>query len=269
MSRRANAIVARAMAKKPTNRYSSAREMREDLVALRALATEQELAASRQPLPSPPYGGHGARHRRGDCHDRRARPRTARRGPSADRTSDPDGTAASPAVSPPSSPQRVRCWDGTFARLTQNCPTPSGRQGLLWVYPTFQSDQPRCRRIVRTQRADVVRGHFCPFTFRNSQEGIRYTEWSSAAAARGVISRDYNPWPEQGVEQEGYTWSVWIRRSKDEFGRFSAAAVYRDWPFSAESVSNTPLAAKLTCDFVEQRAPTTFEPVRSLCRAAD
>jgi hypothetical protein len=112
-----------------------------------------------------------------------------------------------------------------------------------------------------------VRAYFCPFTFRNSQEGIRYTEWSSAGAARGVISRDYNPWPERGVEQEGYTWSVWIRRSKDEFGRFSAATVYRDWPFSAESVSNTPLAAKLTCNVVAQRAPTTFVPVRSLCRA--
>ena len=71
------------------------------------------------------------------------------------------------------------------------------------------------------------------------------------------------------MEREGDTWSVWIRESKDEVGWFSAALVYRDWPFSAESVSNTPRAAKLTCNFVEQRAPTTFEPVQSLCRSPD
>ena len=42
VSRGTNAIVARAMAKKPGDRYASAHEMRQELVSLRALAAEQE-----------------------------------------------------------------------------------------------------------------------------------------------------------------------------------------------------------------------------------
>jgi len=267
VSRRANAIVARAMAKEPTHRYVSAREMREDLMALKALATEQELASSTEPRRRPRVAVAALAGLAAAATIAALALGLRDDDPSADRSLDPDGPTALPDVAPTASPQRLRCWDGTVAKQTQDCPTPSGRPGLRWVYPTFQSDQPPCQLILRTKRANVVRGYFCPFTFRNPREGIRYNEWTSAVAARDVMSRDYNPWPERGVEQEGYTWSVWIRRSEDESGRFSAAMVYRDWPFSAESVSNTPLAAKLTCNFVEQRAPTTFEPVRSLCRS--
>ena len=111
VTRRANAIVARAMAKEPADRYASAREMREDLVALRALATEQELLALLPP----------ARRRR-----RAAVAALAgiaalvtivslvlglRDGdPSADRSPEPDG-AASPAVTPSTSPSG--CAAGT------------------------------------------------------------------------------------------------------------------------------------------------------------
>ena len=49
VSRRANAILARAMAKRPEDRYASAREMREDLAALRVLATEEEILAATSP----------------------------------------------------------------------------------------------------------------------------------------------------------------------------------------------------------------------------
>ena len=71
------------------------------------------------------------------------------------------------------------------------------------------------------------------------------------------------------MEREDYTWSVWIRESKDEQGWFSSAMAYRDWPFTAEVVSNTPRAARLACNFVEQRAPTTFKRVEGLCRSPD
>ncbi len=269
VSRRANAIVARAMAKEPTRRYVSAREMREDLVALRTLAAEHERASSPEPRRRRPTAV-AALAGLAAVATIAALVLGLRDGESSvDRTSETDGAGPTPSVPSPASRQRVRCWDGTVAEQPQDCPTPAGREGLRWVYPSFGTDLPRCQRILRTKRANVVRGYFCPFTFRNPREGIRYTEWSSAVAAREVISRDFNPWPERTVEREGSTWSVWVRKSKDEAGRFSAAMAYRDWPFSAESVSNTPLAAKLTCNFVEQRASATFEPVQSLCRPSE
>jgi serine/threonine-protein kinase len=267
----ANAIVARAMAKKPEDRYGSAREMREDLTALRALATEQELLADPSRTP-------------------RARRRAAVvalvgvAGVAVAATiasltlalgdGGPDASTAVPTERPSSSaptaatqPRRVRCWDGRVTRLTEKCSTPTGREGLEWVYPGF--DRGVCRRTWRPLSPEKELGYFCPFTSANPREGIRYSEWSSAGAARDIISRDFAPWPEQEVAVQDDTWSVWIRESRDEAGWFSTALAYRVWPFSAEVVSNTPRATKLACNFVEQRAPTTFELVQSLCAAPE
>ena len=51
VSRRTNAIVARALAKKPDDRYASAHEMRQELVSLTALAALQEANTTRASAP--------------------------------------------------------------------------------------------------------------------------------------------------------------------------------------------------------------------------
>ena len=265
VSRRGNAILARAMAKRPEDRYASAREMREDLAALRVLATEEEILAATSPPP-------------------RRRRRTAvavlagvavvatiasltlgmrEEDPNAGTSTPRPDSPASSANTP--SPRPVRCWNGRVEERTGGCATPSGKEGLRWVYPSFHPAA--CRRTWRPLSPEKELGYFCPFTTANPREGIRYSEWTSATAAREIIAGDFAPWPEQSVEREDYTWSVWIRESKDEQGWFSSALAYRDWPFTAEVVSNTPRAARLACNFVEQRAPTTFERVQSLCAA--
>jgi serine/threonine protein kinase len=267
VSRRANAIVARAMAKEPQDRYVSARAMREDLAAMRALAAEQELLAAPPPRSSWRRTAVAALVGVAALATIVWLALGTRDGePSADRSAQPDGVA-SPTVTPSASPSPVRCWNGRVADGTTDCSTPSGREGLLWVYPSFRTDLDNCRRTWRPLSPQKELGFFCPFTPANPREGIRYSEWSSVAAAREIISGDFEPWPEQDVELQGDTWSVWIRESRDEEGWFSSALAYRDWPFSAEVVSNTPRAAKLACNFVEQRAPTTFERVHSLCAA--
>jgi len=270
VSRRANAIVARAMAKKPQDRHASAHELRQELVALTALATEQERVAALTPEPR--------RRRRAAVGTLAGLLVLAAVAAVAAvmlglRPSDPDAggppgpDVVAPTRTSPASPARLRlrCWRGTTVKAPQDCPTPSGLRGMLWVYPSFKDDRALCRRIRQPFAPRKVLGYFCPFTSANPREGIRYSEWSSAASARRTISRDFSPWPEQAVEREGYTWSVWIRESRDETGWFSSALAYRDWPFSAEVVSNTPRAARLACNFVELRAPSTFEPVESLC----
>jgi hypothetical protein len=161
---------------------------------------------------------------------------------------------------------RLRCWDGAVAARAAACPVPSGLRGLLWVYPSFEQDRAVCRRVTRPLTPRKVLVYFCPFTADNPDEGIRYSEWVSAAAAREVITRDFF-WPEVGVERDGYTWSVWVRESADEQGWFSSAVAYRDWPFSAEVQSNTRRASILGCNFIELRVPDTFRRVTSLCEA--
>ena len=56
-----------------------------------------------------------------------------------------------------------------------------------------------------------------------------------------------------------------VREDRDEHGWFSSAVAYRDWPFSAEVVSNTKRAAILACNFIELREPDTYNTVKSLC----
>jgi serine/threonine protein kinase len=272
VSLRTNAVVARAMAKKPGDRYPSAHEMRNDLVSLRTLAAEEEerAAAAEAPARWPrrtvplalagvvvaaavvatttwllgPDGGDPSGH-----------PASQR-----DTGSSQDSPSAG-AVRP------RRCWDGQVLE-TADCSTPSGLQGLLWVYPSFKHPPADCRRVSRPLSPRKVLAYFCPFNPENPEAGIRYSEWVSADAARKIITRDFRPWGEEDVELDGYTWSVWIREDRDEQGTFSSGIAYRDWPFSAEVVSNTKQGAILACDLVELRSPETFHRVTDLCTSS-
>ena len=140
-------------------------------------------------------------------------------------------------------------------------------QGLQWVYPSFKHDRADCRRIARPLSPRKVLAYFCPFTADNPDEGIRYSEWGSAAAAREIITRDFYPWPEPDVERRatpGRSGSG--RATVTSRGGSPSAVAYRDWPFSAEVVSNTKRAAILACNFIElRRQPDTFRRVTSLC----
>jgi serine/threonine protein kinase len=267
VSRSTNAIVARAMAKKPGDRYASAHEMRQQLVSLGALATEQE-------DQSAPSSAADAKRRRTAAVALAGVAVAAIvlagtvwlvRGPSAAPSSqrDVESSVATPSAS--SASQR-RCWNGPAAKQGADCPAPSGVQGLQWVYPDFKRVRAECRRVARPLSPRKVRAFFCPFTIDNPDEGIRYSEWDSAASAREVIGRDFY-WPEKAVERDGYTWSVWIRESGDERGAFSSAVAYRDWPFSAEVETNTKRAAILACNTIDHRQPETFGRVRSLCES--
>jgi len=274
VSRATNAIVARAMAKKPEDRYSSAHEMRQELVALAGLAAEHEEQTAPSTAPR------RRRHRA---------PVAALGGvalvvaalfaattwwPLSPSDGDPDRPPSSPpaahnspATPSPTPVRKRRCWDGRV-RMPADCSVPSGVQGLMWVYPDLKRDRRTCRPIRHLLATRKVIAYFCPFTIDNPSEGVRYSEWDSASAAREVIGRDFY-WPERAVEREGYTWSVWIRQSADERGAFASAVAYRDWPFSAEVETNTKQGSIAACNYIDLRAPDTFRRVKSLCASPD
>ena len=271
VSRRANAIVARAMAKEAGSRYASAGAMQQELASLAALAAE----AGSAPPPVPgPRRGPRVRVLLGVLAVAVAvlLPAAAWviRSPNG---GEPGGAASPTQELEDSEPEDLtarpkRCWDGQVVARVAACSVPSGLKGLLWVYPSFKQDRGECRRIRKPLSQRKVLVYFCPFTVDNPDEGIRYSEWVSAPAAQETITRDFDPWLEPKVQEDSGAWSVWIRESADEQGWFSSAVAYRDWPFSAEVVSNTRRASILACNFIELRAPDTFRQVTSLCESA-
>ena len=266
VSRSTNAIVARAMAKKPDDRYASALEMRQELVSLRTLAAEQEDRTALSAAPA-------ARRRRttavavvGVAVAAVALAATGWlvRGP-GDAPASQGDDSRSQATPSPSAASARRCWDGTAARQGADCPAPSGLEGLQWVYPSFKHDRADCRRVKQPLSPRKLRAYFCPFNADNPDEGVRYSEWVSASAASEIITRDFRPWTED-LEPAGSPWSVWVREDRDEQGWFSSAVAYRDWPFSAEVLSNTRRGATLACNnIIKLREPDTYRSVTSLC----
>jgi len=266
VSRSTNAIVARAMAKKPDDRYASALEMRQELVSLRTLAAEQEDRTASSSAPA-------ARRRRttavavvGVAVGAIVLAATGWlvRGP-GDAPASQGDDSRSQATPSPSAASARRCWDGTAARQGADCPAPSGLRGLQWVYPSFKHDRADCRRVKQPLSPRKLRAYFCPFNADNPDEGVRYSEWVSASAASEIITRDFRPWTED-LEPAGSPWSVWVREDRDEQGWFSSAVAYRDWPFSAEVLSNTRRGATLACNnIIKLREPDTYRSVTSLC----
>jgi hypothetical protein len=264
VSRSTNAIVARAMAKKPGDRYASAHEMRQALMSLRTLAAEQE----DQSASSSASGTR--RHRTAAVALAAVAAAVIAlaatvwlvRGPSeapASSQGDDDSAPAAPSTT------LQRCWDGTAAKPGGDCDAPSGLQGLQWVYPSFKHDRADCRRVKQPLSPRKLRAYFCPFNADNPDEGVRYSEWVSASAASEIITRDFRPWTED-LEPAGSPWSVWVREDRDEQGWFSSAVAYRDWPFSAEVLSNTRRGATLACNnIIKLREPDTYRSVTSRC----
>ena len=275
VSRSTNAIVARAMAKKPGDRYASAHEMRQELVSLRALAAEQEDQSASSSAPGRGRRRTAARRRRSRGRhgggpagrDGVAAPGPERRRP--ERGALPRSrTPRAPRRRPPRLPRPSGDAGTAESECPRTVPCRRGCRDCSGSIPDFKRDRADCRPIARPLSPRKVLAFFCPFTIDNPNEGIRYSEWDSAASAREVIGRDFY-WPETAVERDGYTWSVWIRESGDERGAFSSAVAYRDWPFSAEVETNRKRAAILACNTIDHRQPDTYRRVTAMCGSPD
>ena len=195
VSRGTNAIVARAMAKKPGDRYASAHEMRQELVSLRALAAEQEDQSASSSAT-------GARRRRTAAVALAGVAVAAIvlaatvwlvRGPAATRAArlPRSGTTATlPGHSFPVRREPAAMLGRPSREAGRGLPRAVGAAGTAVGVPRASSTTvPDCRRVPRPLSPRKVLAYFCPFNADNPDEGIRYSEWESAAGS----PRDRHP----------------------------------------------------------------------------
>lgn len=142
----------------------------------------------------------------------------------------------------PAPPAQVVCWDGTGATSSDACTTPSGMEGLRWVFPTFHPQRDNCVDVL-VSHPEYVRPamYECDFKIPRQWVTVTYNELAAVDAARRYFEKQY---PEAKREQVGtaegtpYRY-VWRKRTDEGF---ALAAMYVDYPFAVEIVAKSAAA---------------------------
>lgn len=259
-----SAIVRRAMAKSPEERYPSASTMRADLLAALADSSKSGGATgvtsrhdAREPVSAPA------------ARAPRSRGLRALAVGAAVAVAGVVGWELLGAARQESTTDKVvsgTCWSGEMVSDVRRCTTPRGVAGMRWVFPSLDDAFEECMAIPEDEVEPVtkVRAYFCPFA-DNPREGVRYNEWRTPAAALAHHQDDYQPYKPQELDDDSFGY-LWRRLSPDEHQLVTATMAYRDWPFSLSVQSDRLAGLDAGCSVVRVRSPEDFEPVADACR---
>jgi hypothetical protein len=270
--RAVNAILLRAMAKDPADRYLTAAEMLPDLRTARMLtqggADEVDVDRPEQTVPPRP-------------HRRRRRPAwvaigaagllvllsligvggytwTQERQPRCEGLILPNGECrAAPDRESDQRTQSFTCWDGRPVRRKSLCTDPAGTRGLQWVFPSFERDLSTCRRRVDLTVDPSLRSWRCE-TPGAGPPAVQYTEWLSSEAAAARYRRRFDEPAVNFVVDGAAAGYQWRTSRPDANGRLRMTVAYLHWPYSATLYARTPLRLDRLCSTVVGRSPMTF-----------
>jgi hypothetical protein len=86
----------------------------------------------------------------------------------------------------------VTCWDGS-AGTGDDCPPPTGRDGLRWVFPSFRPAEQRCRRVVYEDAGAMGPLEFaCRQRIEGSRATISYSERSDLDRGLAYFAQRYD-----------------------------------------------------------------------------
>ena len=261
-SRRLDAVIAKAMAKDPDDRYASADEMR------------QALRRTQQTIGQLIGQGQEPAQRRPATDETMVRPRAAahtsdgRRQPPSQRRRAVAWLAVVAVLTllmaagvtavlrrADDSPERlttrtrfrepVTCWDDRTAVGADNCPAPTGAAGLRSVFASF--DAGRCKK-----QSSITPGKTLVYDcLVGNNYTIRYSRWHTGSRARRFRYLDRaNPSAKKAAwvlagENSGETWTSYetVAMDRGEPMRYQWSATYDMWPFEV-SVEGTTRTAR-------------------------
>jgi hypothetical protein len=139
----------------------------------------------------------------------------------------PDPGAGSAAETVP-----VLCWDGAI-RPDDGCPTPTGRAGLRWVFPSFRPNDVGCRNAAPEFPKSNARTMFaCDAELDAGPLTILYSELAADAEREAFLEKRFGG-PGEAVEGESrLLWTEGDEPGAD--GDYELAVMYADLPFSVE-----------------------------------
>ncbi len=105
----------------------------------------------------------------------------------ADRKPATSPAASDAASTTPAAPAPYRCWDGSEAQALKDCSSPTGEEGLRWVFPHL-GDQ-RCGKPTQAGPGVVLRILCTARLSDGSRIQLGYYQWDSVHARRGLLRR--------------------------------------------------------------------------------
>lgn len=135
---------------------------------------------------------------------------------------EPDSAPAAEAV--------VTCWDGT-EDVAADCPPPTGRAGLRWVFPSFQPREQRCRRVVYEDAGPMGPLEFaCRARTGESRATISYSERSGLERGLEYFAKRYDDVEPERVADG--TRIVYRADTPRADGRYEVTVAYAADPFA-------------------------------------
>lgn len=284
-----NAVLRRAMAKDPSERYSSAQEMRSDLLEARqqvrapraATPVQAEstirrsavlpAAAAAQALSTDPTEPKQPTRRRwlvaalaaalalgiGGLGWAIASAGDDSRESDSSTTPKEPPTRSTPSSPEPSSatPSEDPCWNGAAVRANGTCTEPAGARGMRWVFPTIDRlGTPACGRASAGVTPGKLLAWKCRTAVDDGRVTITFSEWDRWQSASDDYSiRDY---PDFTPRPRG-AFLVYGPKAIDA-GYRSSIMYADDHAFSATVIGATEEAVEQGINLIRPRIPREF-----------
>ncbi len=158
-------------------------------------------------------------------------------------------------IPPPVPRTQVACWDGTGADSVKTCTTPSGVDGLRWVFPTFRPQRDDCIDVL-VSHPEYLRPamYECDFRFPQQSVSVTYNELADVEAARKYFAKQYPDAEREVVKSaEGTAYRYLWRQETDE--GYALAAMYIDYPYAVEIVAKSAKARDAALRKLDFRHP--------------
>jgi hypothetical protein len=147
----------------------------------------------------------------------------------------------------------VRCWDAAVPP-DDGCPTPTGRAGLRWVFPSFRPNDVGCRNAAPEFPKSNARTLFaCEAEVDAGPLTIHYSELATDAERQAFLEKKFGG-PGEAVEDESrLLWTEGDDPGAD--GDYELAVMYADLPFSVEvSAGSAEARDEALASLIEFRA---------------
>ena len=127
---------------------------------------------------------------------------------------------------------QVTCWDHSTAESADACTTPTGVDGLRYVFPTFHPTRDNCVDVLLTHPEYTRPAMYeCDFKVDNHWIKVTYMQLADVSAARVYFEKYFPEAKREQVNTAEGTPYRYVWREHTDLG-YELAAMYIDYPYA-------------------------------------